>query len=286
MKQRFLSLVLVMVAAFTASPLVAAQQYSADRPMSASAQQLPAYLAHAGLEQRLGQMLPVSTPYTDEAGATASLSHWIDTKPTVIALVYYRCSMLCPQVLHGLAAGLKGSGLSAGKDFNVLVFSIDPKDTAADALTQKAQFVADAGMSPAQASGVHFLTSGQPGIDAIAGATGFHYVKVPGPDGKMDQYAHSSVVIFATPDGRVSKYLAGVSYPARDLRLALLGASAHHISNPVDLLILYCCSYNPVVGRYSVSILRVLSLAGMGAIVAMAVLLILLTRTPRAHAAS
>lgn len=263
-----------------------AQGSPADSPLGASAQQLPAYLAHAGLEQRLGHPLPLSTLYTDETGATAPLSTFIHDKPTAIALVYYRCVMLCPQVLHGLATGLRGTGLSAGKDYNVLVFSIDPKDTPADARIQKAQFLSDAGIPAAQASSVHFLTGDQGSINAIAGATGFHYVMVPGPDGKLDQFAHSSVVIFATPEGVISKYLAGVSYPDRDLRLALLGASKHRISNPVDLLILYCCSYNPVVGRYSVSIIRVLGLAGMGAIIAMVVMLILLTRTPRSHTAA
>ena len=103
---------------------------------------------------------------------------------------------------------------------------------------------------------------------------------VPGPDGKMDQYAHSSVLMFATPDGHLSKYLSGIDYPARDLRMALLDASARKISNPVDLLIIYCCSYNPVVGRYSVSILRILSLAGMVSLFIVIGMIYLLTRKP------
>jgi hypothetical protein len=69
--------------------------------------------------------------------------------------------------------------------------------------------------------------------------------------------------MFATPDGRLSKYISGIEYPPRDLRLALLNASEKRISNPVDLLLIYCCSYNPVVGKYSVAILRVVSIAGM-----------------------
>ncbi len=95
---------------------------------------------------------------------------------------------------------------------------------------------------------VHFLTADQPSIDAITDATGFHYVRVPGPDGKMDQFAHSSVIMFATPDGRMSRYLSGIDYPARDLRMALLQAGDKKISNPVDLLILYCCNYSPGCG--------------------------------------
>ena len=260
-----------------------AQGYPADKPLGSAAQQLPGYLAHAGIEQRLGQPLPLNAVYTDETGHTAPLSSWLTGKPLALALVYYRCAMLCPQVLHGLATGLRGTTLAAGKDYDVLVFSISPTDTPQDAAMQKADFVRELGGGSAAGPAVHFLTAKQPAIDAIAAATGFHYVLVPGPDGKLDQYAHSSVVMFATPEGKLSKYLSGIDYPPRDLRLALLGASAHKISNPVDLLILYCCSYNPAVGRYSVSILRVLGIAGMVTVLVVIGMFVLLTRKPRSQ---
>jgi protein SCO1/2 len=201
-----------------------------------------------------------------------------------MAEVYYKCAMLCPQVLHGLATGLTQTTLQAGKDYQVLVFSIDPTDTPADAVAEKAKFVNASGLS-AHADAVHFLTGAEPSIAAMSQATGFHFVMVPGPDGKMDQFAHSSVIMFATPDGRMSKYLSGIDYPARDLRLALLDASGNKISNPVDLLILYCCSYSPVAGKYSVSILRILSIAGLVSLLAVAGMVYLLTRKPTGRTA-
>ncbi|MEK6398762.1 MAG: SCO family protein, partial [Terriglobus sp.] len=127
-----------------------------------------------------------------------------------------------------------------------------------------------------------FLVGSPASIAAVSGATGFHYVKVPGPDGKMDQFAHSSAIMFVTPDGKLSKYLTGVEFAARDLRMALLSASERKISNPVDLLILYCCSYNPVVGKYTVSILRILSFAAMFAVVAVVGMVMMLTRKAKA----
>jgi protein SCO1 len=258
-----------------------AQGYSADKPLGAAAQQLQAYLSQAGLEQRLGQPLPLGAVFTDETGRTGELKTWFDGKPVAMALVYYKCIMMCPQVLHGLAVGLRQTTLKPGKDYDVLVFSIDPTDKSADAVGEKKEFLETAGMSsPDDAGAVHFLTSAEPSIHAIASATGFHYVLVPGPDGKMDQYAHSSVVMFATPDGRMSKYLAGIDYPARDLRLALLGASKKRISNPVDLLILYCCNYSPASGRYTVAVVRILGLAGMVTILAVIGMVYLLTRRP------
>ncbi|HWG16394.1 MAG TPA: SCO family protein [Acidobacteriaceae bacterium] len=267
----------------TAAP---AQGYAADKPLGATAQQLPAYLSQAGLEQRLGDALPMQATFTDEAGHTGALQSWFNGKPVAMALVYYRCIMLCPQVLYGLATGLRQTTLTPGKDYDVVIVSIDPMDKPADAAKEKATFLSQAGFNtPAQAAAVHFLTGQEPSIQAIAAATGFHYVRIPGPDGKMDQFAHSSVIMFATPDGKMSKYLSGIDYPARDLRLALLGASEHKISNPVDLLILYCCNYNPVSGRYTVAIERILGIAAMFTLAIVAGMIFLLTRRPRRAAA-
>jgi protein SCO1 len=259
----------------------AAQGYSADKPTGAMAQQLPAYLSQAGLEQRLGNSLPMNAEFTDEAGRSGALQSWFDGKPVAMALVYYRCIMLCPQVLYGLATGLRQTTLAPGKDYDVVIVSIDPMDKPVDAAKEKATFLEQAGFNASQANAVHFLTGAEPSIQAIAGATGFHYVRVPGPDGKMDQFAHSSVIMFATPEGKMSKYLSGIDYPARDLRLALLGASQRKISNPVDLLILYCCNYNPVSGRYTVAVERILGLAAMVTLVIVAGMIFLLTRRPR-----
>jgi protein SCO1/2 len=266
----------------------AAQQgYSADKPLGATAQSQPAYLAHAGIEQRLGETLPLNAVYTDENGHTADLKSYFDGKPAVMAEVYYKCAMLCPQVLHGLATALKETTLHPGKDYEVLIFSIDPMDKPADAVSQKQQFLQEAGFTndPAAVGAVHFLTGDAASIAAMSGSTGFHYVRVPGPDGQMTQFAHSSVIMFATPDGRMSKYLSGIDYPARDMRMALLDASEKKISNPVDLLILYCCNYSPVVGRYSVSVMRIMGIAGMISVLVVIGMVVLLTRKPKVRVA-
>ena len=265
-----------------------AQSYDAEKPLGATAQSRPAYLAHAGLEQRLGASLPMASTFTDETGHTGPLSDWFSGaaagKPVVFAEIYYQCAMLCPQVVRGLETGLRDTTLTMGRDYNVLVFSIDPMDKPVNAAAQKADFLQALGPK-ANPSAVHFLTAAQPAIDALSAATGFHFVRVPGPDGKLTQFAHSSVIMFATPEGKLSKYLAGIDYPARDLRLALLDASQKKISNPVDLLILYCCNYSPAAGRYSVNIIRILGIAGMFSLAAVIAMLFLLSRKPAVRAA-
>ena len=132
---------------------------------------------------------------------------------------------------------------------------------------------------PAAAS-IHFLTGPQSSINDLAAATGFHYVRVPGPDGVMDQFAHSSVIMIATPNGRMSKYLNGIDYQPRDVRLALIEASNDHIGTATDAILLYCCNYTPSQGRYTVSVLRIMGLAGMGSVLALGTVLFMLGRKP------
>jgi protein SCO1 len=271
-------LCLLLVAASLALPALA--QYSADKPLSASAQSVPAYLKDAGLEQRLGTQMPLNLHFRDSTGADAPLGSFLAQKPVALALVYFKCAMLCPQVLHGLAASLAQTGYAPARDYDVIVASIDPTDTPADAETARQKFVAQLGGN-VPAGSVHFLTGAQPEITALASSVGFHYVRVPGPDGKMTQFAHSSVIMVATPEGKLSKYLTGVEYQPRDLRLALLEASDHRIGSPTDLILLYCCNYSPGEGRYTVSVLRVMGLAGMGSLFGLAAMLYLLTRKPK-----
>ena len=243
---------------------------------------LPQYLKNAGLEQRLNQALPLAATFVDESGKTVELGTYFHDRPVVMALVYFKCGMLCPQVLHGMAEGLKASEFVAGKDYSVVVASIAPMDTPADAGAAKKTFLGDLGQSSAAVAGGHFLTGEEASIAALSGATGVHYVRVPGPDGKMDQFAHSSVIMFATPDGRMSEYLAGIEYPSRDVRLALVDASQHKIGTVKDVFLLYCCNYVPSVGRYTVDVLRLLGIASGITLVGLSVGIYLLTRKRRA----
>jgi protein SCO1/2 len=260
-----------------------AQQYSADKPLGTAAQSAPAYLKKAGIDQNLGKQLPLNDHFLDSSGTDVPLAAYFEHRPVVIALVYYKCKMLCPQVLSGLAKTLRQVGFTPGKDYDVVIASIDPMDTPADGAAEKARFLESLGTPDAGAS-VHFLTGPQASITDLAAATGFNYVRIPGPDGKMDQFAHSSVIMIATPDGRMSKYLFGIDYQPRDVRLAVIQASNHHIGSVSDLILLYCCNYSPSAGKYTVSILRVMGLAAMGSLFMLVALIYALSRKPKTTA--
>lgn len=275
---RRLTLLPILLAAFTALPCLA--QYSAEQPLGATAQSKPAYLKNSGIDQRLNSALPLQDHFRDESGQDVTLGQYFHERPVMLALVYFKCGMLCPQVLHGMAQALEQTGFHAGKEYEVVIASIDPSDTAADTAEPKQRFVSALDSSDAAAH-VHFLTGQQQSITDLATATGFHYVRVPGPDGKMDQFAHSSVIMIATPDGRMSKYLSGVEYQSRDVRLAIIQASNHKIGSLSDIVLLYCCSYSPSQGRYTVAVLRVMGLAGMGSLFALIGIFYLLGKKPK-----
>jgi protein SCO1 len=277
-----LRFLLITLAALIALPCVA-QEYSAEKPLGATAQRTPAYLKNSGIDQRLNSALPLGDHFRDEAGQDVALGKYFGPRPVVMALVYFKCGMLCPQVLHGLANVLPQTGFHIGHQYEVVVASIDPTDTPADAVEAKQHFVSMLGAGSAEH--VHFLTGPQQSITDLAQATGFHYVRVPGPDGKLDQFAHSSVIMIATPDGRMSKYLSGIEYQSRDVRLALIEASDHKIGSFSDMVLLYCCSYSPTQGRYTVAILRVMGIAAMGSLAALVGLFYLLSKKPRQIAA-
>jgi protein SCO1 len=277
------SVLAVLCTAFGTVLPIQGQQYPAEKPLGATAQNAPAYLKNAGLDQRLNSALPLNDHFRDESGQDVPLGKYFGQRPVVMALVYFKCGMLCPQVLHGLAQVLPQTGFRTGNQYEVVVTSIDPTDTPADAAEAKQHFVLMLG--PDAAEHVHFLTGQQQSITDLAEATGFHYVRVPGPDGKMDQFAHSSVIMIATPDGRMSKYLSGIEYQPRDVRLALIEASDHKIGSFSDMVLLYCCNYSPSQGRYTVAVLRVMSIAAMGSVAALIMVLYLLGKKPKQLAA-
>jgi protein SCO1/2 len=256
------------------------QQYSADKPVGTAAQAPPAFLKKAGVRQNLGNALPLKDRFVESNGTEVPLSAFFEHRPVVMALVYYKCKMLCPQVLSGLAKTLRSVGFVPGKDYDVVITSIDPMDGPADGAVEKTRFLDSLG-APGAGSSVHFLTGQQGSITDLAAATGFNYVRVPGPDGKMDQFAHSSVIMIATPDGRMSKYLFGIDYQPRDVRLAVIQASTHHIGSLSDMILLYCCNYSPSAGKYTVSILRIMGLAAMGSLFMLVAMFYALSRKPK-----
>ena len=231
----------------------------------ATASAVPAPLREIGFDQNLDRQLPLDLPFRDEDGRVVPLRQYFGSRPVVVAFVYYSCPMLCSQVLSSLTNTLRTLTLEPGRDFDVVAISFDPRETAAIAAAKKAEYVARYGR-PSTAAGWHFLTAEQSSIGPVTQAAGFRYAW----DEATSQFAHPAGVIVVTPDGRPARYLFGVEYGPRDLRLALVEASTGKIGSAVDALLLYCYHYDPMTGRYGLVIMRILRIAGLGTVVALA----------------
>jgi protein SCO1/2 len=168
---------------------------------------------------------------------------------------------------------MKAMKFSAGKDFDVLTVSFDPRETPQDATASKAEYLRRYGRAGA-AEGWHFLTGSQQSITALTKAAGFQYHY----DEKIGQFAHSTAIIVLTPQGKIAQYYYGVEFPPSDLRLALVQASQNKIGTLVDQILLYCYHYDPTAGKYNLVIFRVLRLAGVATMVFLGGFMIMMFR--------
>lgn len=233
-------------------------------------------LQDVGLDQRLGEALPLDVQFKDEAGEVVPLRKYFGERPVLLALVYYECPMLCTQVLNGVTKSLKALNFAPGKEFDVVVISFDPKETPALAAEKKQSYLARYGR-PETAAGWHFLTGEAGSIEAVTKAVGFRYKYDP----KSAQYAHASGIMLATPDGLLARYFYGIDYPTRDLRLGIVEASEERIGSPVDQILLLCFHYDPATGKYSLAVMRVIQAAGVATVASIAGFLIFALRRDR-----
>lgn len=211
--------------------------------------QEPALPELAGIDivEHPNALLPLDLPFVDDAGRPVTLRQYFQAgRPVVLSLNYYSCPMLCTLVLNGAVEAFKQVPLDPATDFEIVTVSINPQETAELAAAKKATYVKAYGRSEA-AAGWHFLTGTEPNIRALADALGFQYRYLAA----RDEYAHAAALFVATPDGHVSRYLYGVQFDPRTLRLALTEAADGKIGSTIDRILLWCYHYDPATGQYS-----------------------------------
>jgi protein SCO1/2 len=253
----------ILCCALLSAPVFAQVSSYGDKASGENAgDQLPQVLQKVGVAQHLNQQLPLEASCVDETGKSGKRGDYFGKHPAILALVYYTCPMLCSEEMDGLTSSLEMVKLTPGKDFDVVIVSIDPSDTPEQAAKSKALYVKRYGR-PETAAGWHFLTGQRPAIDAVTNAVGFGYVKVPGPDGKLSQFAHASSIEIITPEGKLAQYYLGVEYSPKDMLLGLIDASGNKIGSPVANILTYCYHYDPQTNKHSVIVARVVQVGGM-----------------------
>jgi protein SCO1/2 len=239
---------------------------------------LPAILQKVGIDQKLGAQVPLDVPFQNANGETVTLRHYVNggKRPVVLSLVYYNCPMLCPRGLDALSNSLGLMTLDPGKDYQVIIVSFDPRDTPQTSAHQKAIQMEKFNRNGA-GEAWHFLTGSESSIQQLTQSVGFRYQWDP----KSKQFAHATALILLTPEGKVSKYFYGLDYSPTDLRLGLVQASDEKIGSFVDPILLFCCEYNPMTGRYDLLVSRVLALCAAITILLLGGMVFLLFRFDR-----
>jgi protein SCO1/2 len=233
---------------------------------------LPDELEGVGVTQKLDAALPLEQHFFDENGQARPLGDYFHPgRPVLLVLAYYRCPMLCGLVLQGLLDAVVPIDWLPGREFEIVVVSIDPTETPALARQKKQSTLASYGR-PESAPGWHFLTGDPPAIEALADAAGFGYNYVP----ERKEYAHPAVLHVVTPQGRLSRYLLGVEHDPRTLRLALVEASAGRIGTMVDQFVLYCSRFDAAAGRYTAVAWRIMRVGGILTVLALGIALAVL----------
>jgi len=221
-----------------------------------------------GFDQNLDAQLPLDLEFTDSTGQNVRLGDYFGDKPVILSLGYYECPMLCSLVRNGLFESLqKLEYFTAGEDYEVVVVSIDPAETPEIAETKRRVTVMSYGRSvdgqiDESGRGWNFLVGDEDSIATLADAVGFRYTYDP----KIDEYVHPSGIMVITPEGRISKYLYGIQYPALDVRLALVEAADNKIGTAVDQLLLTCYHYDPAEGQYNLFVTNITRIAGLATV--------------------
>jgi protein SCO1 len=238
--------------------------------------QRPRVLRDVGFDQRLDAQVPLDLVFRDEAGQKVWLGDYFNGKPVILVLAYYRCPMLCTQVLNGLVRALLDVPFEPARDFELVTVSFDSRETPELAAAKKKTYL-ERYARPGAAAGWHFLTGEEESIQRLTEAVGFHYTF----DARHDQFAHASGIMVLTPAGKISRYFYDIRYSPRDLRLGLVEASENRIGSPADQVLLFCFHYDPAEGKYGPVIMNFVRLGGVLTLLAVGTFLAVMWRRER-----
>jgi len=223
-----------------------------------------------------GAKLPMDAVFTTADGREVALAqYFLDDKPTILALVYYECPIVCPTVLRSLSNTINELDYTAGEDYRILVISFDHNETTTQALSKREEFIRSydrVATNPSARDGIEFFTGSEESIKAIADTIGFKFNEIAN-----GEYAHPISLMAISPQGKLTRYIYGYDYPVQDLKLTLLDASKGTIADSIgDRLLHFCYRYDPLAGSYSLVAFRVMQVGALAGATLLAIIIGLL----------
>lgn len=218
-----------------------------------------------GIDQKLGGQVPLDTSFKDEAGKDVKLRDYFGKHPVIIIMPFYRCAGTCILEMEGLIKCANAVNPTIGKDYDVVVVSLDPRETPELATIKKRDYLHDYDR-PGAAEGLHCLTGSRESIQKLADDIGFRFFYDP----RSGSPVHSTGLMICTPTGKLSRYLLGVDFAPRNLNLALIEAGGNKIGSLSEKITLLCSQYDPRSGKYTIAVVRLLQIAGCGTVLLLA----------------
>ena len=244
-----------------------------------AASELPVELENVGIEERIGESVDLDMTFLDESSRPVRLGDFFATgRPLIVNLVYYACPMLCNLTLRGQTNSLREIPWTPGDEFEVVTISIDPREMPALAREKKQAYLAAYGRP---APGWHFLSDYDGNVARLANQLGFRYKF----NEARQEWAHTAAIFILTPAGKISRYLYGIDYDPRDVRLALTEAAESKFAfSPVDRLLLFCFYYDPDARSYVPFAMNFMRASGALTVFVLGVVMVRLWRREKASA--
>ena len=232
--------------------------------MALSNPQKAAELEGAELVDRAGEKLALETYLIDEQGERVRVSDIFQKgMPVILKFAYFNCPMLCSLALNGLTEVLRSTPLKAGRDFQVISVSFDPRDTPKRAKEYGERYREAAGIQESESW--TFFVGDQKEVKALANSAGFHFKWIE----KKKEFAHGAALFFGTPEGILSRTLYGIHYRPLDFKLSVLEAKQKKSRSNLERALLYCFTYDPHENSY---VLHAMNTMRIGALITVVVM--------------
>jgi len=234
----------------------------------------PAKIADVGIEEKLGESIPMDLTFANSSGDSVSIGDLIEEgKPVLLNPLYYECPTLCGLVLDAVFNVVEDLKWNPGDDYTIISFSIDPDETPFHADSTKNIIINDLDR-PGAADGWHFLTGNNESIQALTNAVGFNYSY----DEQTDEYMHMAGIMLISPEGVITRYLYGLNMREFDLRNALYEAADGEIGSTLEQALLYCYTYDPSSQSYVPVAINIMKLGGLATMLILGIFLTILWR--------
>jgi protein SCO1/2 len=202
-----------------------------------------------GIQEKLGQTIPMNEEFYDENGQLVSLKSLIN-KPTILTFVYFRCPGICTPLLNELTRIVDKTDLQLGKDYQIISLSFDHRETPEMAAGKKDNYLHSI-RKQVDPNGWRFLTGDSLSIRQLTDGAGFYFMR------NGNDFVHAGALIVVSPEGKITRYINGIQFLPFDVKMAVYEASTGKVGPTIAKLLNFCFSYNPEGRTYTLNFVRI-----------------------------